>query len=320
MSTDSLQWSYRPGPWYAVLGDAITIALPVPDHALVAEVWRRVEGGATVEDVLDGLLADGLARCPSFALVERSEDLTRVVVRGEGLAVRAAGDTDEVRIEGPDDAIWAERRLSGVTSLTVDLPARGRAAEPDADREYAVRTGLVRVSRVEAHPTTPITAERGTGGGAHLAAVPDAPAVAVSSAAAAADAVPTGAVPVDTAPADPAPAPMLRSSDGQSVAIDRVVLIGRAPRPRDDAEEATLLSVPSRLQEISSTHAEVRPGGAGEAVAMLTDMGSTNGTVLTAPGEEPRDLRPGIAVPLVVGAVIDLGDGVSVEVLGPGGS
>ena len=76
------------------------------------------------------------------------------------------------------------------------------------------------------------------------------------------------------------------------------------------------MTVPSPNQEISSTHLEVRPGaGVDHGTAVVTDMGSTNGTVLVQPGGGPEDLEPGVPVPLVPGAIIDLGDGMTIQVL-----
>ena len=46
----------------------------------------------------------------------------------------------------------------------------------------------------------------------------------------------------------------------------------------------------------------------------MTDLGSTNGTVLVQPGLSPEDLQPGMSVQLLPGAVIDLGDGVTIHV------
>lgn len=109
-------------------------------------------------------------------------------------------------------------------------------------------------------------------------------------------------------------------SNGDSVDVDRVILVGRAPEARrfTSADQPKLLTVPSRLQEISSTHLEVRPGtGVDHGTAVVTDMGSTNGTVLVQPGLEPEDLKPGIAVQLLPGAVINLGDGVTIQVTRP---
>ena len=46
----------------------------------------------------------------------------------------------------------------------------------------------------------------------------------------------------------------------------------------------------------------------------MTDLGSTNGTVLAQPGLAQEELQPGIAVSLIPGAVLDLGDGVTIQV------
>ena len=113
------------------------------------------------------------------------------------------------------------------------------------------------------------------------------------------------------------PVARLVFSSGETVDVDRAVLIGRAPEARrfTSTDQPRLVTVPSPHQEISSTHVEVRPGsGADHGSAVVTDMGSTNGTVLTQPGLAAEDLQPGMAVQLLPGAVIDLGDGVTIRV------
>ena len=127
---------------------------------------------------------------------------------------------------------------------------------------------------------------------------------------------PSGDAPSGDAPSGDAVAKLM-ISDGQQVLVDRVILIGRAPEARrfTSTEQPHLVTVPSRLHEISSTHVEVRPGiGADQGNAVVTDMGSTNGTVLVQPGMGPEDLKPGIAVQLAPGAIINLGDGVTIQV------
>ena len=109
-------------------------------------------------------------------------------------------------------------------------------------------------------------------------------------------------------------------SNGETIPVDRVILVGRAPEARrfTSTEQPRLVKVPSPLHEISSTHLEVRPGsGADHGSAVVTDMGSTNGTVLEQPGLGPEDLKPGIAVQLIPGATINLGDGVTILVSRP---
>ncbi len=69
---------------------------------------------------------------------------------------------------------------------------------------------------------------------------------------------------------------------------------------------------------LAAQHIEVRPGtGADHGTAVVTDMGSTNGTVLVQPGLGPEDLKPGIAVQLIPGAIINLGDGITIQVTRP---
>jgi pSer/pThr/pTyr-binding forkhead associated (FHA) protein len=59
----------------------------------------------------------------------------------------------------------------------------------------------------------------------------------------------------------------------------------------------------------------VRPGtGADHGTAVITDLGSTNGTVVVQPGIGPQDLAPGEPVQLLPGALIDIGDGITIQV------
>ena len=63
------------------------------------------------------------------------------------------------------------------------------------------------------------------------------------------------------------------------------------------------MTVPSPHQEVSATHLEVRPGtGPDRGVAVVTDLGSTNGTVLLQPGEDALDLRAGLGERLLPGS------------------
>lgn len=116
------------------------------------------------------------------------------------------------------------------------------------------------------------------------------------------------------------PVATLVLSSGETVDVDRTVIVGRAPEARrfPSSEQPRLVTVPSPAQEISSTHLEVRPGsGADHGTAVVTDLGSTNGTVLVQPGLPPEDLQPGMAVQLIPGAILDLGDGVTIQVVNP---
>lgn len=116
------------------------------------------------------------------------------------------------------------------------------------------------------------------------------------------------------------PVATLVLSTGEVVEVDRTIIIGRAPEARRlaSSDQPHLVTVASPHHEISSTHLEIRPGaGADHGSAVVTDLGSTNGTVLVQPGLPPEDLRAGIAVSLIPGAILDLGDGVTIQVTNP---
>ncbi len=137
----------------------------------------------------------------------------------------------------------------------------------------------------------------------------------------AADAGAAGASASQSAGASPEWAPgsvRLEISSGESVEVDRVTIIGRAPETKTfpDLDSPRLVRVPSAHYEISSAHLEIRPADGGDAgVAVVTDLGSTNGTVVVLPGFGPRDLAPGEPLPLTPGALIDIGDGITIQVV-----
>lgn len=104
---------------------------------------------------------------------------------------------------------------------------------------------------------------------------------------------------------------VLRASDGSTAEVDRPVLIGRAPSgDRWGIRPPRLMTVSSPNHDISRTHVEVAPA---DWQIVVTDLNSTNGTVLVRPGAVDRQqLTPGEPVPVQLGSVVELGDGVSV--------
>lgn len=106
---------------------------------------------------------------------------------------------------------------------------------------------------------------------------------------------------------------LLHPSSGGTIEVDRPVVIGRSPvasRVRSD-ELPRLLTVPSPSHDISRTHVQIAPEN-GRLV--VTDLNSTNGTILVLPDGRRTDLSPGAGVPVEFGSVIDLGDGVTIAV------
>lgn len=103
----------------------------------------------------------------------------------------------------------------------------------------------------------------------------------------------------------------VRLSSGQVVELERPVVIGRRPRSTraSGAELPTLIAVESPEGDISRSHIEIRAEG--EHV-LVTDLATTNGTVLLRGGQDPVRLHPSEPTMVVTGDVLDLGDGVTV--------
>jgi hypothetical protein len=308
VSDATIARTYRPGTWFGIFGDHAIVVLPPSEKGRVAQLWQLVDDGAGFDEVLDALISDGLRELPGFVLVSESDADTKVVVRGAATA-RFSTPDGEVELAGSAATTWVEQSMTGVTGLVIELGGEGEG--PD----FTVQNGLVRVSRVQEPPfqevAEPDTAET---------YVPDQDGLTRSGAGDSSQLPPPG-IPGQPPAPDVVARPVARLvfSSGETVEVDRPVLVGRAPAAQAAAsEDPRLVTVPSPQQEISSTHLEVRAGsGADHGSAVVTDLGSTNGTVLVQPGLAPEDLQPGVAVQLLPGAIIDLGDGVTIQVTNP---
>ena len=340
--------SYRPGDWFGIVGERALVILPPSEKPRVAALWELVDGGAGFDVTLDALISGGLRDLPGFVLVSTGEGETKVVLRGPARAeFVVAGEA--VQLEGSSATTWVERSLVGVERMSIVL------SEPDpelgAEDElpwYVVDGGLVRLSRLDESPAhegsdelTEVPAyehefpldddlieEAPVRSPEPPSWIPAPPAPlpldhdgeTLTGAWAPPPAAPPGIPGQPPAPDLTVPVARLLISSGDVVDVDRAIVIGRAPEARrtNDTDEARLVAVPSPHLEISSTHLEVRPGsGADHGSAVVTDLGSTNGTVLVQPGLGSEELSPGVAVQLIPGALIDLGDGVTIQVSKP---
>ena len=106
----------------------------------------------------------------------------------------------------------------------------------------------------------------------------------------------------------------IRVNRHEPIPLDAPALIGRKPvSPRiQKGEVPRLVRVPSPGREVSSTHVELRQQGAS---VIVTDLRSTNGTVVLIPGASAQKLRQGESLVVSAGTVVDIGDGNTVEIL-----
>ena len=338
-------WSYRLGSWFGIFGTASALFLPGSEKHRAPELWSLIDDGAGPAPVLDVLVSSGLSDLPGFVLVGHGEQSTTILLRGKGVRVVALDGRATVEIDAGAARTWVEHTFTDLAAFTIHLED-----DPGTD-DLPIDTGLVRLARadhpahvvqqaspldtsspqdppVEAPPleASPLESEADTN------AVATPPASVVAALPPLDDDTSDGIDASEFTHAQPGipgqePAPAVTTSvarlvisNGETVDVDRVVLVGRAPEaPRfTSSDEPLLVSVPSPLHEISATHVEIRPGsGADHGSAVVTDMGSTNGTVVVQPGLGPEGLRPGIPVQLIPGATINLGDGITISVTQP---
>lgn len=120
--------------------------------------------------------------------------------------------------------------------------------------------------------------------------------------------------PQNYTPREPAPS-FFRFRIGRTIVwLDAVAYVGRRPSsPRIvHGQMPRLVRVPSPGHEVSSTHIEVRQLGAS---VVVTDMRSTNGSVVVEPAGRARKLRQGESVVVSPGTLVDIGDGNVMEIL-----
>lgn len=97
---------------------------------------------------------------------------------------------------------------------------------------------------------------------------------------------------------------VLELESGARHVIDGPALVGRNPQAADGSP-TILVRVDDPTRSVSKNHAEL---GVDPAGLWLTDRGSTNGTVVSAPGRSPQVAEPGARVRVPMGSTIHVGD------------
>ena len=96
----------------------------------------------------------------------------------------------------------------------------------------------------------------------------------------------------------------LELESGARQVIDGPALVGRNPQGAAGSG-VILVRVEDPTRSVSKNHAEL---GVDSAGLWLTDRGSTNGTVVSAPGRSPQVAEPGARVRVPMGSTIHVGD------------
>lgn len=114
-------------------------------------------------------------------------------------------------------------------------------------------------------------------------------------------------------PAPPAHRYELTLPDGTSQPLSAPVILGRAPSVSNVPASVLPHLVTLTGDDISRSH--VRVAIEGDTV-VVTDLHSSNGTHVIAPGKLPQLLRAGEPTPVITGTTIDLGSDVLLRVTG----
>lgn len=96
--------------------------------------------------------------------------------------------------------------------------------------------------------------------------------------------------------------------------LEHPCVFGRDPHPPRIVKgvRPRLIAVNSPTREVSETHIEIRQLGSS---VIVTDLRSTNGSVVHVPGNAARKLRQGESVVVSAGTLVDIGDGNIIRIL-----
>jgi hypothetical protein len=298
-------------PWYLAEFDEVTsfvlAAAPLKDADVEA-------GGEATLPLLSGVVPAGWARwTPNPPVTTETGELDDTVLgvgtgRREAPAARPAAEPPAV---APVASAWQADdgdALTGETVLGVRAAARAPGSDPVDDVDEDTILGSPRRDDGAAD-----RALRRAPGAAGTVDVEDTILTPVRRAAE------LSAAAEEDVPGDhewPVLLPVygFRVGAGDAYALERPAYLGRKPSaPRILTGPAPqLVSVGSPRQEVSSTHLEIRQEG---TTVVVTDLRSTNGTTVSAPGADRLTLRQGQSVVVAPGTRIDIGDGNVVEIL-----
>ena len=130
------------------------------------------------------------------------------------------------------------------------------------------------------------------------------PAAAVPTAAPAVAPI-TGPPPVAVQSTSPGPDWVAVLDDGRQLTVDRLVLLGRNPRPEPGEEDAQLVKLADETRTVSKVHLAMGIDAAG---LFVVDRGSTNGSTVTSPGGASKRCQPGEVIYVSEGSIVSMGD------------
>ncbi|HEY9423479.1 MAG TPA: FHA domain-containing protein [Microterricola sp.] len=296
--------------WRYVIAMNWVVAVPAStDPAVVHALLRlREDATTTLERVVGAVPLGGENAVEDFAAVELvaaptgasgADTTASVIVRGRA-SVDVFGPGGSRRHESRGIRPWLLADFREVTALSFsvadagaiaasELPPPGASASVDGDGQWAEQGGAQQGAALNGRRldlVLGVPGEDEQAGGAQLL------------------------------PGGIRPATLHRMLvAGEIFTLDVESYIGRRPRATPLTHStARLVTVPSPAQEVSATHALVSQH---DEDVVVTDLKSTNGTLVELPDGSQLRLRAMVATVIPPGSRILLGDGVVVELLDP---
>lgn len=326
-------------PWVVLAAWPSLVLLPGASSAdLVHQLWNLLSAGEpSLESVVSCIPLRGEGCAESFAVIRfaATDDLEEddpqtawsatAVVRGSA-AVDLLSVGGSRRFGSGGAQPWALAEFGSVTGVCAgDLPPVPESTLRLPAESRRLDHGIARVARVFWAASPDLFADEAVGTLARPP-IPGAPPGHHDQQGADDDTVVRSRSPlpsadrtgsdddivdiVDSEAALPAPVPRFhfRVGDGPLTELTGPVVIGRRPQPRRgySTDSPALVAVESPEGKVSQNHVEFAPVG---RTVVITDLRSTNGTVVTVAGAPPRRLRQGDSAVATGSAIVEIGDG-----------
>lgn len=309
------------GPLPAIATD--TLAVIVGGDAAVAAARRVLSTGTMpgTPEILDALLADGIAAVPAFAVVALDDDRLTAFVRGE-FVLRFEDRSRRVwRVDGVGAHTWREVEAASVVRAWAGAPdAEPKLFDLGPTPERPVRVGpttaagiMLRGRPAVVRPPIP---SPGPPAAAPPAAAPPRPRPAAAEPADDETVVTSSsALAPKPAPRTPRAPRAIELPGGDIVPIHGTLLVGRGPRSsRVEGDDLpTLVALGDVSRDVSRAHVKIWTDG---TRVQIEDLATPGGTAVIDADGVARLLVPDRAVEVREGASAELAGGARIRFVG----
>lgn len=323
-----IEWSAASGQTKARINGNVVAMWQESNDSVSLEGLKQA---ASVTQMLDVLLAEGIDKAPNFCICHVTDDTVVTYVRGDFTVRIEKGFGDAQQITGQSARTWIESKTEGATAIFMHAGAAGSVGKADFLAEgffESITDGSYQLSYLACEKlgdqSSMFTRDLS---GLRNANFPDEifePQIDPTTAQSTQESpknryddlfgatinfsVERAAVREDDDEvADDFLGLML--TDGRVFELNKTTLIGRRPKSQSSEEDVQLIELDDTDNKLSRTHARVTVA---EGTVYIEDLGSTNGSLLVKAdstkvilaNREPHDVQAGDIVDLGGGQII----------------